>query len=435
MSRPALRALSANQQRAIDLLSCTDGLTRAELASQLGLPKATVAGLIGPLVLSGWLHEAPASPEPVQAPATAGGARRHSRLGAAGPGAAGPGPGRRPRVVRISGPAPAVGAIVYSGDLLCGAVVDWGGRVLGQASQAVGAKEPLAAVLHPGILLLRSASKAAGLAVSSLRSVVLGVPAPVLAPASSLPRRRDGERWDTSPAVAMSPGRRQDGPGHIHVASSELADELSAEIGTPCLIENDANLGALGEGAFGAGKGCDSFLYLRLARGVGSGLVVGGRLHRGATGFAGELGHVQVLSDGPLCACGGRGCLHGILGDAIVQAVQPAYERSLTLRDVFDLAANGEPGPRRVLGDIGRTIGRPLADFATLFNPTAIIVDGSFAPAADYVVSGVREALDRYAAPVAAAAVSVRAGALGDDADILGAVALCRQLSTARVAT
>jgi len=151
-----------------------------------------------------------------------------------------------------------------------------------------------------------------------------------------------------------------------------------------------------------------------------------GKLHRGATGFAGELGHVQVSDDGPLCACGGRGCLHGILGDALVRAVQPAYDRPLTFRDVLDLAAGGDSGPRRVLEDLGRTIGRPLADFATLFNPGAIIVDGGFAPAAEYLVAGIREAVDRYAAPVAARAVSVLAGVLGDDVELLGAVALAR---------
>jgi predicted NBD/HSP70 family sugar kinase len=79
-----------------------------------------------------------------------------------------------------------------------------------------------------------------------------------------------------------------------------------------------------------------------------------------------------------------------------------------------------------VLEDLGRTLGRPLADFTTLFNPGAIIVDGSFAPAAEYLVAGIRETLDRYAAPVAAHAVSVLPGALGEDAELLGAAALAR---------
>jgi predicted NBD/HSP70 family sugar kinase len=208
--------------------------------------------------------------------------------------------------------------------------------------------------------------------------------------------------------------------------SGDVTGEMARRVGIRTVVENDANLGALAEGTFGAGKGTSSFLYLRLARGVGAGLVVGGKLHRGATGFAGELGHVQVRDDGPLCACGGRGCLHSILGDALVRAVQPAYDRTLAFHDVLELAAGGDSGPRRVLEDVGRTLGRPLADFATLFNPGAIIVDGSFAPAAEYLVAGIRDAIDRYAAPVAASAVSVLAGVLGDDAEVLGAAALAR---------
>ena len=115
-----------------------------------------------------------------------------------------------------------------------------------------------------------------------------------------------------------------------------------------------------------------------------------------------------------------RRCLHGILGSALVRAVnRPSH----TFRDVLVLAAGGDSGPRRVLEDLGRTIGRPLADFATLVNPGAIIVDGGFAPAAEYLVAGIREAGDRYAAPVAARAVAVRAGALGDVVELLGRAA------------
>jgi predicted NBD/HSP70 family sugar kinase len=198
----------------------------------------------------------------------------------------------------------------------------------------------------------------------------------------------------------------------------------------PAFVENDANLGALGEATFGAGRGVDSFVFLKLVRRVGAGLVVGGRLHRGATGFAGELGHVHVRDDGPLCVCGGRGCLNRLLGNALVEAVQPAYDRPLTVRDVLDLAAAGEAGPRRVLGDLGRAIGRPLADFATLFNPAAVVVDRSLGPAVVDVIAGIREMLDRFAAPAAASAVSVVAGALGDDADLLGAAALARSAPT-----
>jgi predicted NBD/HSP70 family sugar kinase len=350
----------------LEALSWSTDLTRAALAEQLGCPKATLAGLVDSLVASGLVVEREAPSEQ----------RR---------------PGRPAKVLVLAGPRPMVGAIVFSGGTLTAAVVTYSGEVLSRASAPVRASHDQE-VTGPGPGLLDEALQAAEVARGQLRLLVVGVSAPVM----------DG------------------GP------SADIAGEMARRIGVTTVVENDANLGALAEASFGAGRSTSSFLYLRLAHGVGAGLMVGGKLHRGATGFAGELGHVQVHDDGPLCACGGRGCLRGILGDALVRAVQPAYDRPLTFRDVLYLAAGGETGPRRVLEDLGRTLGRPLADFTTLFNPGAIIVDGSFAPAAEYLVAGIRETLDRYAAPVAAKAVSVLPGSLGEDAELLGAAALAR---------
>ncbi len=375
----------------LEALSWSTSLTRAALAEQLGAPKATLAGLVDSLVAGGLVVE---SEGPLDE-------RR---------------PGRPAKVLMLAGPRPLVGALVSSGGMLTAAVLTYAGDVLSRASAPVGGPAHDEDVTGPGPGLLEEALRAAEVARGQLRLVVVGVPAPVMS--------GGGPHLAVGGTAWAGPGA--DRPGYAEWPSTDLAGEVARRVGVTTVVENDANLGALAEATFGAGRGTGSFLYLRLARGVGAGLMVGGKLHRGATGFAGELGHVQVRDDGPLCACGGRGCLHGILGDALVRAVQPAYDRPLTFRDVLELAAGGDSGPRRVLEDLGRTLGRPLADFATLFNPGAIIVDGSFAPAAEYLVAGIREALDRYAAPVAARAVSVLAGALGDDAELLGATALAR---------
>lgn len=383
--------LRPNQRKVLEALSWTTGLTRAMLAEQLGAPKATIADVVDSLVERGLVVESSPLGEP----------RR---------------PGRPAKVLMLAGPSPLVGAIVFSGGLLTAAAVTYSGNVVGRASAPVGSWAQEEGVTGPGPALLDEALREAGVARRQLRLVVVGVPAPVM-PGGGVPF-----------ALRRASSARQgaDGPAYVQWLSGDIAGEMAHRVGVRTVVENDANLGALAEATFGAGKGTDSLVYLRLARGIGAGLMVGGKLHRGATGFAGELGHVQVRDDGPLCACGGRGCLHGILGDALVQAVQPAYSRPLTFRDVLDLAASGDTGPRRVLEDLGRTLGRPLADFATLFNPGAIIVDGTFAPAAGYLIAGIREALDRYAAPVAAHAAQVLAGALGDDAELLGAAALAR---------
>jgi predicted NBD/HSP70 family sugar kinase len=389
----AAELLRPRQRLVLQALTWSSGLTRTELAERLGLPKATLAGLVDSLVAAGLVIEEPSSFE-LGPPGVAGASGLAGAPGiAGGPGAPGAALGRRvgrpPRLLRLAGPVPATGAVVYSGGVLSAAVVSYAGEVRGRAAIVLGHRDIDEALVSAGLQVLEEArGRAPGAPVIS--SVVLGVPAP------------------------------------LGLVAPDLVLQLERRAGMTALVENDANLGALGEATFGAGQGIDTFLYVKLARNVGAGLIVGGRLHRGATGYAGELGHVQVRDDGPLCVCGGRGCLHGLLGDALVQAVQPAYERALSFRDVLDLAANGESGPRRVLEDTGRTLGRPLADFATLFNPEAIVVDGSFAPAVGYVIAGIRASLERYTAPVAGAAVSVISGALGDDADLLGAAALAR---------
>lgn len=390
--------LRQNQRRALIALECSDGLTRAQLARQLGLPKATVAGLIASLTDLGLVVEtAPPNPANGRRPV-----------------------GRPARALFLSGPAPVVGAVVYSGGILTAAVVTYSGAVLSCVSEAVAAKEPDTALLDQAQELLPKALAGAGRRTGRMARVVLGVPAPVFAPSGPtfLP-----------PAFESSvgpPGPGPSGHAYLRLAAIDVVDRFGANT----IVENDANLGALGEATFGAGRDFDSFLYLKLARGVGAGLVVGGKLHRGATGFAGELGHVHVRDDGPVCTCGGRGCLHGLLGDSLVKTVQTAYDRTINFRDILDLAAAGEPGPQRALADVGRMVGRPLADFVALFNPAAIIVDGSFADAANFVVDGISESLQRFAAPVAARAVTVMAGTLGDDADILGATALARASAT-----
>jgi predicted NBD/HSP70 family sugar kinase len=408
-------------------------LTRTALAGELGMPKATVTGLVDSLIARGLVSEQPAA----------------SSRGRAG---------RPAKVLSATGPSPTVGVVVLSGGQMVAGVVTYSGRVLGRASAPFANTDADSGAVKLGAQLLNevfagaeddraaaaqapttahsrrpasNASSAAALAELGLptggpTAIVVGIPAPYLA-RTGTPGTPGTTGSPGLPGLAEERARLlSEVPAYRHWLDGEVVAELEREFGVPVVIENDANLAAMGEATFGAGQGVDSFLFLKLARGVGAGLVVGGRLHRGVTGFAGELAHVHVRDDGPLCPCGGRGCLGGILGDALVQSVQPAYEEPLTFSDVLHLAAGGDPGPRRVLGDLGRTLGRPLADFATLVNPGAIIVDGSFAPAVDTVVAGIRESIDRFAAPVAAAALTVTAGALGEDAELLGGAVLAR---------
>jgi predicted NBD/HSP70 family sugar kinase len=262
---------------------------------------------------------------------------------------------------------------------------------------------------------LRRLCADAGYEVSALAAVVLSVPAPF--------QRGVGTAL-TVPAAAIG------GLQRTAWAGEELADELSTQAGATVLIENDANLGALGEHAYGVGAGKPDQVYVKFGQAsVGAGLIIGGRLHRGARGFAGELAHVQVVEGGPVCACGGRGCLIRTINTQMIELAQPTYEQPLTYRALLELAEAGDVGMQRLLGDFGRAIGRPLADACTLLNPDLFVLDSSIGPAASYIITGMREAIELHACPVMSSSAQVVLGSLGGRAEVLGAVVLVGQES------
>src|SRR5438477_265502 len=137
-------------------------------------------------------------------------------------------------------------------------------------------------------------------------------------------------------------------PGWIGLS---IAAEMEQRLGIPVRIENDANLGALAELTWGAGRDCSNFAYIKAATGIGAGIVIDGRLLRGATGTAGEIGHTTLDEAGPLCYCGNRGCLETVAsGPAIVQLVGRVNGESLALSQIIELASEGDLRWRRCWG-------------------------------------------------------------------------------------
>ena len=208
---------------------------------------------------------------------------------------------------------------------------------------------------------------------------------------------------------------------------------LSERLGLPVEVDNDANLGALAEVSFGAGRGLTDVVYVRLGSGVGAGLVIDGRLHHGVAGLAGEIGHVQVLADGVVCRCGNRGCLESVAAEGAIRTLlRPAQGHEVTGRDVLDLLAARDLGATRVVNDAGRAIGRVLADLCNALNFEAVVVGGELSEAGEPLLDGIRDSIDRYALPGAAAAVKVVHGELGERAEVSGrARARARQSTNA----
>jgi predicted NBD/HSP70 family sugar kinase len=189
-------------------------------------------------------------------------------------------------------------------------------------------------------------------------------------------------------------------------------------------VVNDADLGAAGEAAFGAGTRFGTFIYVKIAHGIGAGLILAGRLFQGQ-GYAGDIGHIRVVDDGEVCLCGNRGCLETVASSAaLLKALQPAHDTQLGFSDLVRLADAGDRGTEALLSDAGRTIGRSLASAVTTLNPEAIVVGGGLGSLGGPLVHGIDEALDRYCQPAAVRNLTVTAASCGDHAEVLGGVAL-----------
>jgi predicted NBD/HSP70 family sugar kinase len=197
--------------------------------------------------------------------------------------------------------------------------------------------------------------------------------------------------------------------------------EMGARLNLPVQLGNDANLGALGEHVFGAGQGVDEMVYVRLSAGIGLGFVFSGHAFGGSSGIAGELGHVRVSPNGPICRCGNRGCLEMV---ASPSAVARLLDDDVSVAQLLELATSGDRRAIRAVSEAGELIGEALATVVTLLNPKLIVVGGDLATTGEVVLDPIRTAIARYGIPPAAEAVRVTRGHLDGHAEVLGAAAL-----------
>jgi predicted NBD/HSP70 family sugar kinase len=205
----------------------------------------------------------------------------------------------------------------------------------------------------------------------------------------------------------------------------EPVAEMSSRLGLTVHLENDANLGALGEHVFGAGQDIEDMLYVRLSAGIGLGLVLGGRAYGGASGIAGELGHVRVSRHGPICRCGNRGCLEMIASpSAVARLLSSSRGEEISVARLLELVSGGDRGAIRAVADAGEAIGEAIATAVTLLNPRLVVLGGDLAATGDVVLEPIRAAVARYSIPPAAEDVHVTRGTLGERAEVLGAAAL-----------
>jgi predicted NBD/HSP70 family sugar kinase len=211
-------------------------------------------------------------------------------------------------------------------------------------------------------------------------------------------------------------------PGWVGLAPR---DELAARLDAPVLVENDANLGALAENLLGAGRGSRLLAYVKVAAGVGAGLVVDGRLFRGASGAAGEIGHTTQANSGPVCRCGNRGCLEQLAGAPALLAQMAAAGVELDgVESLLRLAADGHAGARRVLSDAGEHLGLAVANLVALVDADRVVVGGELGAANELLVGPLRRAARSAAVTTAGSSIDIVSAELGERAEALGAAIL-----------
>jgi predicted NBD/HSP70 family sugar kinase len=202
-------------------------------------------------------------------------------------------------------------------------------------------------------------------------------------------------------------------------------EELAARLDLPVRVDNDANLGALAEYVWGAGRGCVDLAYVKIATGIGAGIVLDGRLYRGAAGTAGELGHVTLDARGPVCRCGNRGCLELTAGGrALLENARLTRPDLVDLDDLVRLATDGDAGCRRLLIDAGTQLGFALGGLVNLLNPARIVLGGELGGAAALMREPLRRGLADTAMAAPVNAVQVVPAQLDRRAAALGGVAL-----------
>ncbi|MEU5721422.1 ROK family transcriptional regulator [Micromonospora sp. NPDC047738] len=377
---------SADQTRLLRLLR--DGpRSRVELTDALGLPRARFAAEVDRLTAQGLVETA--------GPAASRGGRRSSLLRMAGQ-------------VRF-------GAVVVGDGRLEVALTDGELTLLTRHAEPLDVRVGPEAAVSRAVEVLGKLRAEAGLA--RLAGVGVALPGPVAVRAGA-------------PAVAPAlPGWHQ----------FPVRDTIAAELGCPVQVDNDANVMALGELHAGTGRAFDDFLYVKLGNAVGCGLILDGALYRGAASGAGDVGHLPLAEDGPLCGCGQTGCLEAYCGDAALvrEAVTAARAGrstalgdrlaaagTLTMADVGRAVTDGDPVAQTLVRDAARRLGQVVVGLVSFVNPAIVIIGGAAPGIGPVLLAEIRGVVYRRSTPLATGSMPIVLSDLDDRAALIGGARL-----------
>lgn len=384
-----------NKHAVLDLIRfAPGGISRVELAQRLFLTRAAVTPIVNDLIQTGLIHET------------------RSRTASSG---------RPPILLEINATRGMVAGIDMGASHLTILIANFAAQVLAENEIPFNIADGPRDCIQKADETLHSLLAGLGLGLANLAAIGLGVPGPTVAKAGMVLAPPIMPGWDRFP----------------------IRDTLEKLWGCPVSLNNDAELGVLGEWAYGAGRGEQNLAYIKVGTGIGAGLFIEGQIYRGATGSAGEIGHMTIDENGPLCTCGNRGCLEALAGGrAIVASAHDAIRRkerteladhpnleTLTVTDIAKAAAHGDLVAQEILAEAGNQLGIALTSLVNLFNPNIVVVGGGVAQTGDLFLEPIRKAVLKRSLPAAVQAVRITTALLGKRSTSMGAVV--QALSTA----
>ena len=282
------------------------------------------------------------------------------------------------------------------------AITDLGGEVLVEGAEEIAIAEGPEAVLSWLETTFDELLERVGRTHSDVRGIGVGVPGPV--------------EFATGTPVAppIMPG--WDG--------YRVSDRLADRFGAPTLVDNDVNIMALGE-HWKAWRAYDHLLFVKVGTGIGCGIITDGRIHRGAQGAAGDIGHIHVPGNEEICRCGNRGCLEAVAGGGAMAArLRSQGIEAQNSRDVVRHVRDGRPEAMQLVRQAGRELGEVLAASVNFFNPGVIVIGGDIAHADEHLLAGVREVVYQRAVPLGTRSLRIVRSALDDRAGVIGAAVM-----------
>ena len=363
------------------------GISRADLARKMGLSRAAISSIVNDLLAIDVIREA------ADGPSTGG---------------------RRAVLLEVNPDCGYILGVDMGATHLGLVLADFSARVIAEEEFSFDVSlgpEPCLQVVDQQV---RSFLETNEFSLNDIVAIGVGVPGPVVSDAGGVIAPPIMPGWDKFP----------------------IRSHLENLWGHPITLNNDFELGALGEWAYGAGRTEENLLYIKVGYGIGAGLLLNGHIYSGATGSAGEIGHITINEHGPLCTCGNRGCLEALAGGrAIAEQARKAIQSGkrtqlaeirpidrITALDVALEARKGDLVAQEIITNAGQYLGIAIASLINVVNPSMIVIGGGVAQMGDLFLEPIRQSAATRSLPAAARGVRITAAVLGRRSSGMGAV-------------